>query len=205
VRALVGVVIIANALPAGAEVLHMRQVDATNLHIANQQGAIHWTEDIAIDVGLRVKASVDVIAKGTRSEHNLYVTNGASYNTDDTVTWTTTWRGTWKRANGALSLELVLDKDSCSAVRDEGGAKTAKPCKAAGKKAVLACTADRVDVETGAKKRAVAVWRCSPADGSELGESPSSWVFASEGKTDKQRCIEVHAGHMAQMTYAQCP
>jgi len=197
-RAFVWIVLIAIARPVAADVLKMRQVDSTNLHIANDEGAIHWSEDLAITVDLGAKSRVGVVSKGTRGEHNMYVVNNGTYNTDDTVTWLTTWRGTWKIAKDTLTLDLAVVKDTCTAVRDERGTKTPKTCTAASKLAVITCTAATVGVEIGAKLKKTAAWRCAPDDASSVGESPASWLLG------KDRCIEVRGGRMMPMSFGPC-
>jgi hypothetical protein len=181
---------------AGAEVLTMRQVDSTNVHMANQRGAINSREDITITVDLGAKGRLDVVSKGMRGEHNLDVINGTNYNTDEKTTWTTTWNGTWTITKGALALDLALVKDTCSAVREEQGTKTVKTCRAARKNALIRCTSTSVAIE-GAKKKAAA-WQCGSDDPRDVGESPQTWWLG------KDRCIEVHAGRMMAMSFAPC-
>jgi hypothetical protein len=194
VRALILLAILAT--PAAAERLTMRQADATNLHIANQGGAINWREDTTITLDLLAKGRTELVSKGTRSESNLYVQGTTSWTTKTEKTWTTTWKGTWKIAKGMLSLELDLDKDACSATRDDSGAITQETCRAATKRAILSCTTTAIEVQHVAKK--VASWSCSPAAGSTLGESPSSFVFG------KDRCLERSSGKMTANSYKPC-
>lgn len=196
-RALVVIALVGTT--ARADVLTMRQLDSTNLHLANNRGAIHTSDDVTISVDLGAKGRVDVVSKGTRGQHDMYVMNGASYSVDEKATWTTTWLGTWRVTKGVLALDLSLVKDACSAVRDEGGTKSNQSCRAATKRAVLECTTETIEVETGAKKPAkVAAWRCTPDDKSALGESPSSWVLG------KDRCIEVRGGRKTPFSYGRC-
>lgn len=191
-------VLVAMVATADAEVLRMRQVDSTNLHIAGNRGAIHTRDDTTITVDLAAKGRVDVTSKGARGEHDMYVVNNATYNTDDKTTWLTTWRGTWKITKDTLALDLSLVKDTCVAVREEGSTKTPRTCAAASKRALISCTTERVDVEVGAKKQAVSAWRCAADGTSTLGESPRSWVLG------KDRCIEVHGGRKTTMSFAPC-
>ena len=77
--------VVAIASPAAAEVLRMRQVDSTNLHMAGQRGARNWRQDITVTVNLGAKGRVDVASKGMRRDHAMDVFDGRSYNTDDTT------------------------------------------------------------------------------------------------------------------------
>lgn len=184
--------------PASAEVLTMRQVDATNMHMADQRGARNWREDMTVTVNLGAKGRVTVDSKGMRRDHAMDVFDGRTYNTDDTTTWTTSWKGTWKITKGALVMDLALVKDACTAELDEQGTKTKKACKAARKSAVMRCTTTSVEVDVDAKKRNVAAWQCATDDARDLGESPTTWWLG------KDRCIEVHAGRMTSMSFGAC-
>jgi hypothetical protein len=191
-------VIVLGSVPAAADLLKMKQVDSTNMHMADQRGAMHWSEDITVTVDLGAKGRVQVLSKGTRGEHNLDVINNTNYNTDETTTWTTAWKGAWKIEKGALVMQLGLVKDDCKAEKDDNGTKTPMTCKAA-KNAVMRCSAASVELEVGTKKQKTAAWRCAPDDARDLGESPSSWLLG------KKRCIEVHAGRMMPMSFVPCP
>ncbi len=188
--------VVAIASPAAAEVMTMRLVDSTNLHMAGQRGARNWRQDITITVDLRAKGRVEVAAKGLRREHAMDVFDGRTYNTDDTTTWTTSWKGTWKKSKGSLVLDLTLVKDACTAEHDEEGTTTQKTCKAARKSAVMRCTA--TTLELGATKETVDAWRCATDDARDLGESPTAWWLGAS------TCIQVVDGRMSGLSFARC-
>jgi hypothetical protein len=183
---------------ASADVLKMRQVDSTNLHMAGQRGARNWRQDITITVNLGAKGRADVSSKGMRRDHAMDVFDGRTYNTDDTTTWTTSWKGTWKITKGSLVLDLALVKDACSAELDEQGTKTQKACKGARKSAVMRCTTRTVELDVDVKKQTVPAWHCSSDDARDVGESPTTWWLG------KDHCIEVHAGRMSAMSFEPC-
>ena len=190
------------ASTASADKMRMKVVESTNLHMANQAGARHWTEDYEIGVLLGAKGKASVTSKGMHSNHDMTMMNNTPYNTEDSATWTTTWRGTWIIKGDVLSLELDLVKHDCKGEQDENGRKTVAPCKTASAKATLTCASQVIDVEnrTSGKTAKSAAWMCSPAaTGTELAESTGPWVFAKGG------CVEVRGGHMTANTFARCP
>lgn len=194
----VGALVLLGVSPASAEVLKVRHVDSTNLHLAESRGAIHTSVDLTVTVDLGAKGRVDVSSTGMRGESNMYVVDDATYNTDDKTTWTTSWKGTWKKSKDSLVLALVLVKDACSATREEGGAKTARTCKGARKSAVLRCASSTVEIDVGAKKTMAPAWSCASDDPRDLGESPLTWVMG------KARCIEMHGGRKTPLSFAPC-
>ncbi|MFN0246537.1 MAG: hypothetical protein ACKV2T_06490 [Kofleriaceae bacterium] len=198
-RALATIGVLAVASPVAAEVLEMRQFDSTNVHMANQAGATHSSEDISITVNLGGNGRVTVLSKGTRKEHVLDVINGTNYNTDETTTWVTGWKGGWKIVKGALVMELGTVKDTCTAEKTEQGTKSAMTCKAARDGMVMRCSATSVKIEVGAKKtKKVAAWKCASEDERDIGESPTTWWLG------KGRCIEVRAGRMMPLSFGPC-
>lgn len=182
-----------------ADTLRMRRVDATNLHMADHEGARSWHVDYAITLDLAAKTKAVVTSRGTRRDHDMFVFDNRTHNIDERFTWTTTWRGSWSIKANALALTLDLEKHECKGVKDDNGAKTPLPCRPASAKASLACTLDAVALEDRAANKSAksAAWRCSPAAGTELGES-TIWVFAKAG------CIEVNGGNMTSLSYARC-
>lgn len=169
--------------------LVMKHVDGTNLHIANQDGAIHWTADVAVAVELRADHKVEASATGWFKEHNLYTNGSTSYTTDEETKFTTRWTGTWSETAGVLRLELVLGNEICSHTKAGSGTKPeGLACKVASKRTTLTCTTEQVALEgAGTIKQKVAAWNCQPGGAGDLGESPS-WLL---GKTT---CITTSSG-----------
>jgi hypothetical protein len=181
--------------------LVMKRTEGTNLHIANQGGAIHWSADIRITVDLQADQKLAAVAHGTRGEHNLYAGGpGPSYNTDDATTWTTRWSGTWAIAGDELTLDLVLTDHTCKHTKTTtGGKPEVLSCEVASKQAQLTCTSEQLTLEDGSSKaRQVAAWRCDAKDATELAESPSQWVLG------KATCIETLGGHMTRDVFRAC-
>lgn len=180
--------------------LTMKQVDSTNLHIANERGAIHWSADIAVALELRDDHKLVASATGWRKEHNLYVNASSSYNTDDETKFATEWTGTWAEAASVLRIELEVAHETCSRTKTTTGAKPeVLACKPARKQAKLVCTTVQIALEDlGATKRTVAAWSCQPGGSDDLGESPS-WLF---GKTT---CIATSSGRMGSTEFRSCP
>jgi hypothetical protein len=203
---LVAAVVAAPGLAAAAPKptrLAMKRTDGTNLHITNQEGAIHWSADIRITVDLLADKKLVAVAKGTRGEHNLYAGgSGPSYNTDDETAWTTRWNGTWAIAGDQLTLDLVLVDHTCKHTKTTTGAEPEiVPCEVASKQAQLVCTSEQIQIDDATppnKPRRVAAWRCSAKDSGDLAESPSQWVL---GKTT---CIETLGGHMSHDAFRAC-
>lgn len=187
------------ASPAVAETLTMKQFDSTNLHMADNRGAMHWSADITITMTLGTNKRVTVLSKGTRGDHQMDVINNASYNTDTKTEWTTGWKGVWKIEKGVLVLQLGVLKNDCSKVKDDRGTKTNETCSVARESAVMRCSTETVELGDGKKKTKVAAWRCAPDDPRDLGESPTSWLFG------KKRCIQVSGGRKMPMSYSPCP
>lgn len=187
--ALIGVL----AAPAAAEKLSLQRVSAENLHIANNEGAIHTEDELTVTIDLAAKHRVDVIAIGSSKEHNLF---REGRNTDDDTTWTTTWKGSYIRTAKSLVLELELLKHDCTAQRTENdSAPEPRTCKTPSKKAKVSCLAESVDVDS----KKTPAWRCSTDDKSDLAETPASWLL---GKTT---CIRTLGGHRSPESYASCP
>ena len=57
---------------APATKLVMQRVDATNVHLADDLGAMHWDEDTTVTVELGANGKVAASVAGTRKDHNLY-------------------------------------------------------------------------------------------------------------------------------------
>lgn len=184
-----------------ADTLRMKRVDSTNLHMANQRGARHWTDDYSITLELGAKGKASVTSKGMRSNHDMDVINNRAYNTEDRAKWTTTWRGTWSIKADTLTLVLDLVKHDCKAEKDDNGNVSVEPCKIASAKATLECTSSTIDLEnrTTNKSTKAAAWVCSPGPSTELAESAGTLIFAKSG------CVEVNGGHMTSNSFARCP
>jgi len=183
--------------------LAMKRTEGTNLHIANQEGAIHESADIRITVDLLADKELVAVAKGTRGEHNLFAGGpGPSYNTDDETAWTTRWGGTWAIDGNKLTLDLLLVDHTCKHTKTTTDAKPeVLPCEVASKQTQLACISEQIqldDVTPPNKPQQVAAWRCSAKDSSDLAESSSQWVL---GKTT---CIETLGGPMSHEAFRAC-
>jgi hypothetical protein len=182
--------------------LTMKRVEGTNLHIANNQGAIHWQAAISISVDLLPAGKLAAVSTGTRGEHNLYVDGaGGSYTTEDQTGWTTTWTGTWSARGDRLQLALVLVDDRCKHDKTmTGAAAETLACKATSKQAELACTSETITLEdpAGSKAQRALAWRCTAKTADDLGESPSQWVL---GKTV---CIQTVGGRMTAEGFQPC-
>jgi hypothetical protein len=187
--------------------LSMKHTEGTNLHIANQGGAIHWQADIAITVELRDDQKLEVVSAGKRGEHNLYP-GPTSRSTEDDTVWTARWNGTWSQTGDKLQLDLVLVDDKCKHTKATTELDTARglwvnyapeilSCKVASKQTQLACTSELLEIDDPTQPR-VAAWRCNAVVGADVAESPGQWVF---GKTI---CIETLAGHMTSTSYRKC-
>lgn len=198
-RAPLVLLLVSTAAAAAPAKLTMRVTDATNLHIANEGGAIHWDEDTTVTVELGTDGKVAASVAGTRKEHNLYARAAGSYNTDDVTTWSTAWTGTFKRATDKLELVLALASETCSRVKTTDGASPEKlACRAAAKQTTVTCTSANVTVtDPAGKSQPVAAWMCSPGSGADLGESPS-WLLG------KSSCLEVSGGHAGTQAIQPC-
>jgi hypothetical protein len=187
---------------APATKLSMKRFDSTNLHIANNMGAMHWDEDTTVDLELRANGKVAASAAGMRKDHNLYASSAGSYYTDDTTTWKTTWTGTFQRASDTLVMNLVLGADTCSRIKTTHDDAHTVPdeklaCNAAAKQTTVTCSTTQIEMSDPSTHKPVKVdaWSCSPSD--TLGESPP-WLFG------KNRCIRVGGGHKTSLSYAPC-
>jgi len=182
---------------APATKLTMKRVDSTNVHLANDMGAMHWDDDTTVEVELRANGKVAASVAGTRKEHNLY----SGYYTDDVTTWKTTWTGTFKRASDSIVMELVLDADHCSRTKKTHDDAHTVPdeqlaCRPAAKRTTVTCSTEQIDFSDANNKTIkLDAWSCSPSD--DMGESPA-WLFG------KNRCVRVSGGHMMSMHYAPC-
>jgi hypothetical protein len=188
-RAYLGVMIVLGAAPVAAAppvTLRGQVLDGRNLHIANQGGAIHWSADIRITVELAADHTLTAQLVGNRSEHNLYADHGgASYNTDETTTWTADWRGTWRPQGAALALELTALAHTCQHARtSDRFAPETLPCRDPAPTAHLRCAplkVTMVDPDTSRRVEAAA-WSCGvAADDPALGESPPTWALGKTG------------------------
>ncbi len=191
--------------------LSMKRIEGTNLHIANQGGAINWRADIGVTIDLQPDQKLAMTAKGTRGEHNLYG-GPSSRSTDEDTAWTTRWSGTWAIANGKLGLDLTLVDRTCKSEKKMTEFDATKgvwlnytpevlPCKTASKRTRLECTAEKLELRptgTGAGQK-VDAWRCNAKTSSDLAETPSQLVF---GKT---ACIQTSGGKMSSEGFALCP
>jgi hypothetical protein len=206
----------AAAAPASMR-LTMKQTDATNVHMADEGGAINSQTAIAIDVELRADRTLAGSVAGVRSEHNLYP-GPSSRSTDDKTGWTTHWKGTWSRTSDELELVLELVDQTCNHAETTTEYDAArgvwvhytpepKPCSTAGKHARLSCTTEQIELDedvdddasqASAKAKPVAAWLCAAQTPSDLGNSPAEWTL---GKTT---CIEVLGGHMTGRSYRAC-
>ena len=180
---------IASASPA-----KMHRVDATSVHIANDEGAMNWSEDEIVTLELGGNGKVTANASGTRHDHQLYSQHGtSSYNTDDVTKFTTSWTGTYKLAKDGrtVTLELAVASDRCThTFTREGEQPETRACRAAAKTTTVTCTSDTIEK--------VAAWRCDPAHDDDLGESPP-WILGKGG------CLEVGGGHRSPLAYRACP
>jgi hypothetical protein len=180
--------------------LKMRVFESQNLHIANDGGASHWTDDATVIVELRADGTLAASTTGTRTDHQLYVTGASSYNTDDVTKWKTTWTGTHKRDGAALVLALAVAAETCTRAKTSDGVPPEQlACRAVAKRTTLRCTSARVTLEDldANKKQDVDAWRCAPTNADDLGESPP-WLL---GKTE---CISVGGGRMSPTSYHPC-
>jgi hypothetical protein len=181
--------------------LKMRHTDGTNLHMADQAGAIHWNADITVKVELRDDHKLVAAVTGTRGEHNLYARgSGPQYNTDEEMKLGIRWTGTWTRSADKLQLALVLADDTCTRIKTSDRFPTETlTCKPAAKRTQLACTTLAIELEdpSSCAKRKVDAWSCAPASPGDLGESPS-WLL---GKTT---CIETTGAHMGRSSFHKC-
>lgn len=183
----------------------MKRTEGTNLHVANQGGAIHWQADITITVDLRADKKLEAVSTGTRKEHNLYAGGGTSYNTDEETSWTTRWNGTWLVAGDKLQLDLVLVDHKCTSTKTTTDYKPeVLPCKVASKQTRLACASEDITLQdvtttaTGKRPDKSAAWRCNAKTSTDLAESPSQWVL---GKTT---CLETIGGRMTGEGFRKC-
>jgi hypothetical protein len=172
--------------------LEARYLDGTNVHIANQGGAINRHTDVAIVVELRADGTLVATSTGTHRHGNLYP-GPSSRSTEDTTKWRTAWSGRWSESAAALTLDLARATASCArgeTTREFDAANrrwvvyqpTVRPCRTGAAKVRLTCTSLAVAVDDPAAT--IPAWRCSPATATELGETPSPWVLGTTA------CIE---------------
>jgi hypothetical protein len=185
-------------LPAAADPkptrLTMQFIEGTNLHMANQRGAINWSADIKLTVDLLAAGRLEAVATGWKKEHNLDVRpSGTSWNTDDETKLTLKWTGAWSETPGKMTLDLSLVSESCTHTQTTNrGAPETLECRHASKAAKLECTSISVDLEDLAKpgkKLATPAWACAPKDFDDLGESPG-WLLG------KATCIKTFGRSM---------
>jgi hypothetical protein len=195
------VLLLAGPAAAQPAKLSMRVTDGTNLHIANQGGAIHWSADITLTVELRANKTVEAAATGWRKEHNLYAGgSGPSYNTDEETRLAIKWNGTWLERNRKLQIDLVLVSDKCTRMKTSDGVQPETlACRPASSQTVLTCTTQSIELEGAPPnaKRKVDAWSCQPKASDDLGESPP-WLL---GKTT---CIGTSGSHMGGSQFQNC-
>jgi hypothetical protein len=188
------VAVLATTAAAAPQTLRMQWRESSNVHLADQEGAISHRRSIAITVKLFDRGKLSVTDDGEEVDHNLY----RDYSTTETTTWANRWVGKWSLANGALALELVLDKRTCTKAKDHGDGKRDKvPCDAVDRSVKLACKTVLVAVEDDAGKRSkVAAWQCT-TDG-ELAETPATWTLG------KRVCVRVASGRFGPDVFKPC-
>ena len=171
-----------------ADRLTMKRLDGTNLHIAGNRGAIHWSEDTTVVLDLAADHKLAAAVSGTRGESNLYT----SYSTDDVTTWATTWTGTWARQGDALVLDLALASERCARVKTSSdAAPVTLACRVPAKHKRVACTSAQVELADHTHADA---WTCA---GDDLGESPG-WLLGKAG------CLASLGGHMGRFSVQPC-
>jgi hypothetical protein len=183
--------------------LTMKLSEASNLHLADNHGAIHRTTEVTIAVHAHVDKTLQVESTGTRGQHDLYATPpAAAYNVDETTTWTTQWTGRWAVAGDKLVLDLVLAADQCTHTRvSTREAARTLPCRAASKRTRLTCASEPVTLEDPAqpnRSKPVTGWRCTPDAAEALGESPPRWLLG------KASCIHTIASRMGSDMFRAC-
>jgi len=151
----------------------MQWRESSDVHIADQAGAINHRRSIGITVKLLDGGKLTAIDAGEVVDNNLY----RDYSTTKTTTWSNRWRGTWTLAKGVLALELVLDKRTCAKTKKHSDARAEQlPCDAVDRMVKMQCTTALVAVEDDAGKRTkTAAWRCS--SDSELADTPAGWTL----------------------------
>ena len=192
-------IVIALAGVADADKHTAKYASSENIHLAGRRGAINRRHSIAITLDLHANGKAKAIDGGFDRDHNLYE-DGRT--TEDKVVWTNKWSGTWKKTGDTLAVTLALDDRSCTKTKTyDRGTPTTEPCRTIAKQLALACTSEKVDLESwsGSTKKLTPtpVWRCDAGD-VELAETPRSWLF---GKT---ACIEISDGRSAGMILRAC-
>ena len=173
----------------------MKWIDAQNIHIANQGGAIHHDAQITIEVEVFSSWKAIVSETGKRSANNLYKT----YSIEDTTTWSNIWTGTWSLSGDTMKLALSQYKHACEHAKsysDHPG-KTITPCDPVDTQIEMTCALVEVALETKAKVR---TWTCTPIGTPKLGETPSRWVLG------KASCVQLAGGLVGGVAhYEACP
>ncbi len=185
---------LATTAAAAPQTLRMQWRESSDVHLADQGGAINHRRSIAITVKLLDRGKLTASDEGEVVDHNLY----DGYSTTETTTWTNRWVGKWSLANGALALELVLDKRTCTKAKEHSDTKRDKvPCDPVDRSVKLACKTTLVAVEDNAGKRSkVATWQCS-TDG-ELADTPRGWTLG------KRICVRVASGRFGPDVFQPC-
>lgn len=181
--ALAIVVALTTTAAAAPQTLRLQWRESSDVHLANQAGAINHRRSIDITVKLLDGGKLTASDDGSVSENNLY----RDYSTTETTTWSNRWRGTWKLDSGTLALALVLDKRTCSKAKEHSDARAEQlACDAVDRAVKMQCTTALVAVEDGAGKRTkTAVWRCSSDN--ELADTPAGWTLG------KRVCVRTSA------------
>ncbi|MEJ7597492.1 MAG: hypothetical protein WKG01_06240 [Kofleriaceae bacterium] len=167
---------------AAPQTLRMQWLESSNVHLADDAGAINHRRDGKVTVTLAAGGKLMATESGAVSDHNLY----PRYSTTTTTAWSNTWRGRWRIADGALALELELGKRTCTKSKGHSDAAAQTlACDAVDQILAFACKPETVAVESaGGKRVKVAVWRCVTAG--ELADAPTTWTL---GKTTCVRTL----------------
>ena len=188
------VAILTTTAAAAPQTLRMQWRETSDVHIAEQAGAINHRQSIGITVKLLDGGKATASDDGSIVENNLY----RDYYTTETTAWSNRWRGTWTLAKGTLVLELALDKRTCTKTKEHSDAKAEQlTCDAVDRAVKFQCTTTLVAVEDDAGKRTkVATWQCTTD--AELADTPATWTLG------KRICVRGSAFRGAADSFRPC-
>lgn len=199
---------LAGSEPAPIELV-AQTFEATNLHLADHQGAINFRRQTRLHFTLYPDGRLRGEESGERRENNLY----RDRSTQDESVWRQSYRGRWSSGGSTLHptlrLELERGERSCQRRQTENSQPPGEtlPCASVSPKLVLSCDSetlvlsqpDAPPAASGAGQPQEA-WRCVLAAASEVGDSRLPWIFG------KRRCIQTSpAFHGAPAVYRPCP
>lgn len=187
--------------PPAPTQLSAQFVDESNIHLAENHGAINRRAQVTTTLSLRPDHTLVAEETGTRRESNLY----ENFTTQEQADWKNSWTGTWVSAGDKLMLELTLKTRHCERWKtyDSRSPKENLPCAKLSTSARLECRSEPVPIHNLDHKTpgptTQLAWLCVLATEAAMGETRLPWVF---GKSTCIRAVAFPFG--GRRTYQLC-